>query len=75
MRSMESREPSQHLLLGTGKPRKTCVEVAGRKTFRILTSCQQSGNWSENKYDTYSIAQHKTSPPRTKLKHATDMAY
>jgi len=31
------------LLLGTGKPRKTCVEVAGRRTFRILTSGQQSG--------------------------------
>jgi len=24
--------------LYTGKPRKTCVEVAGRRTFRILTS-------------------------------------
>ena len=29
--------------LDTGKPRKTCVEVAGRRTFRILTSSQQSG--------------------------------
>jgi len=29
--------------LGTGKPRKTCVEVAGRKNFRILTSSRQSG--------------------------------
>jgi len=36
-------EPSQHLLIGTGKPRKTCVEVAGRRTFRVLTSSQQSG--------------------------------
>jgi len=26
-------EPSQHLILGTGKPRKTCVEMAGRRTF------------------------------------------
>jgi len=26
--NLESWEPSQHLLLGTGKPRKTCVEVA-----------------------------------------------
>jgi len=25
-----------HLLLDTGKPRKTCVEVACRRTFRIL---------------------------------------
>jgi len=40
---LESWELSQHLLLGTGKPRKTCVEVAGRRTFRILTSSQQSG--------------------------------
>jgi len=31
------------LLLDTGKPRKTCVELAGRRTFRILTSSQQSG--------------------------------
>ena len=25
-------------LIDTGKPRKTCVEVAGRRTFRVLTS-------------------------------------
>jgi len=31
------------LLIDTGKPRKTCVEVAGRRTFGILTSSQQSG--------------------------------
>ena len=36
-------EPSQHSLVDTGKPRKPCVEVAGRRTFRILTSNQQSG--------------------------------
>jgi hypothetical protein len=24
--------------------KKTCAEVAGRRTFRILTSSQQSGN-------------------------------
>ena len=40
---MESWEPSEHLLIGTGKPRKTCVEVAGRRTLRILTSSQRSG--------------------------------
>jgi len=40
---MESWELSQHLLLDTGKLRKTCVEVAGRRTFRILTSSQQFG--------------------------------
>jgi hypothetical protein len=32
---MESLEPSQHLLLDIGKPRKTCVEVASRRTFRM----------------------------------------
>ena len=31
---MESWEPFQHLLFGTGKPRKTCVEMAGRRTSR-----------------------------------------
>ena len=31
-------------LLDTGKPRKPCAEVAVRKTIRILTSSQQSGN-------------------------------
>jgi len=41
--NLESWEPSQHLLIDTGKPRKTCVEVAGRRTFRILNSSQQSG--------------------------------
>ena len=33
---MESWEPSQHLLIDTGKPRKTCVEVAGRRTFNDM---------------------------------------
>ena len=36
--NLESWESSQHLLLGTEKPRKTRVEVTGRRTFRILTS-------------------------------------
>jgi hypothetical protein len=40
----ESWEPSQHSLADTGKPRKTCAEVASRRTFRILTSSQQFGN-------------------------------
>jgi len=31
-------EPSQHLLLDTGKPRITCAEVVGRRMFCILTS-------------------------------------
>ena len=41
--NLESWEPSQHLLLETGKAWKACVEMAGRRTFRILTSSQQSG--------------------------------
>ena len=44
--NLESWEPSQHLLIDTGKPRKTCVEMAGRRTFRVLTSSQQSGDLS-----------------------------
>jgi len=40
-------EPSHHLLIDTGKPRNTCVEVAGRRTFRILTSSQQFGIYSK----------------------------
>jgi len=28
-------EPSQHLLIDTGKPRKTCVEMAGRRTLKF----------------------------------------
>jgi hypothetical protein len=42
--NLESWEPSQYLLLDTGKTRKTCVAVAGRRTFRILTSNQLSGS-------------------------------
>ena len=41
--NLESWEPSQHLLIDTGKPRKTCVEVAGRRTFRVLNYSQQAG--------------------------------
>ena len=29
-------------VLYTGKPRKTCVEMAGLRTFRLLTSSQPS---------------------------------
>jgi hypothetical protein len=49
MRSMQKQfdswEPSQHSRLDTGKPRKTCAEVAARSNFRILTSSQQSEEW------------------------------
>jgi len=39
----EKWEPSQHLRLGPRKTKKTWVEVAGRRTFRILASSQPSG--------------------------------
>jgi hypothetical protein len=36
--------PTQHLLWDQGKPRKTLIELAGRRTFWMqLTSSQQSG--------------------------------
>jgi hypothetical protein len=44
--NLESWEPFQHSILDKGKARKTCTEVAGRTTFPILTSSQQSGNYS-----------------------------
>jgi len=40
---LECWEPSQHLLIDTGKSRRTYIEVAVHRTFRILTSAQQSG--------------------------------
>jgi hypothetical protein len=32
--------PTQHLLWDQGKPRKTLIELAGRRTFRMHTDCQ-----------------------------------
>jgi len=40
---LEKWEPSQHSLLDPGKSRKTSVEMAGRRTFRILTYSQLTG--------------------------------
>jgi hypothetical protein len=41
--------PTQHLLWDQGKPRKSLIELAGRRTFRMqLTSSQQSGIKSAN---------------------------
>ena len=37
------REPSQHLLKDPGKPRKNWDEMAGHRTFRVLTLSQSSG--------------------------------
>jgi hypothetical protein len=34
--------PTQHLLWDQGKPRKTFIELAGRKTFRIQTDFYDS---------------------------------
>ena len=54
------------MLLGTRKARKTCVEVAGCRTFRILTYSQQSGIWSKKQQCPHSTANtHKiTTHPR-----------
>jgi hypothetical protein len=36
--------PTQHLLWDEEKPRKTLIELAGRRTFRVqMTSSQQPG--------------------------------
>ena len=41
------------MLIDTGKPRKTCVEVAGRRTFRVLTAVTKSqGNKSNHGHET-----------------------
>ena len=37
------REPTQHLLKDPGKPKKTWDEMAGHRTFRVLTVSQPSG--------------------------------
>jgi hypothetical protein len=35
--NLEYWEPSQHLLIDAGKPRKTCAEMADLRTCQILT--------------------------------------
>jgi len=54
-------KPSQLLLIDIGKPRKTCVEMAGRRTFRVLTSSQRSGilkkKEKEKKSDAHTVQQ------------------
>jgi len=42
--NLMSWKPSQNWLIDKRKQRKTCADVAVRKTFRILTSNQQFGN-------------------------------
>ena len=39
----EKWEPSQHLRLGPRETKKTWVELAGGRTFRILAYSQQEG--------------------------------
>jgi len=36
--NLESWEPSQHLLIDKGKPRKTCVEIADK----VNMECQRA---------------------------------
>jgi hypothetical protein len=57
-----------------GKPRKTCVEVAGRRTFRILTSNQLSGKkWPVNlACYTYSHINYRVLLHSANLRHGTD---
>ena len=52
------------MLKDTGKPRKICVEVAGRRTFRILISSQQFSIYSKTS-DTH-IEQFTHSKTNTK---------
>jgi len=40
--NLEYWEPSQLSFLDAGKPKKTCAEEAGHRTFGILTYNQQS---------------------------------
>jgi hypothetical protein len=66
--NLETWEPSHHSFVDTGKPRKTCVEVAGRRTFRILTSSQQSGN----KLSHCSLLRNRWPKPNGVLEHCRD---
>jgi len=63
--------PSQHLLMDTGKPRKTCVEVAGRRTFRTLPSRQQSGYNTRVTWPTHIIQLHWGLQQYTQLQQCT----
>jgi hypothetical protein len=54
------------LLKDTGKPRKTCAELAGRRTFRILTSSQQFGIYRKN-INLFKIRTWNSAAPGKKL--------
>jgi hypothetical protein len=60
---LHSKEPPQHSLLDTGKPRKTCADVAGHRTFRILTSGHQSGNYIST---THTVKQYMSGNKNTR---------
>jgi len=55
---LESWEPSQHLLIDTGKPRKTCVEVAGRRTKLVFV-----WSWTDSSLLTPSLRKRGALPP------------
>jgi hypothetical protein len=40
-------EPSRHFLEGRGKPRKPCVEMAGRRAFRMHIDLSRRSNVQE----------------------------
>ena len=77
---MESWEPSQHLLIDTGKPRKTCVEVVGRRTSRILPGLYEGlsklngyktsppARWTERTQKTVTSRVHHMKPSRNATK-------
>ena len=54
----ECWEPSQLSLTDTGKPRKTCADMTGRWTFRLLTSTQQSDKYSMQDSNTHTVTQY-----------------
>ena len=49
---------SAFALTNTGKPRKTCAEIAGRRTSRILTSSRQAGKYSMYDSNTHTVTQY-----------------
>jgi hypothetical protein len=64
---LETQEPSQHLLLDTGKPRKTCVErktcvVRDSSVTCLISSCEIKINFPRK----MSLA---TLKPKIKLKY------
>ena len=65
MRSnLECWKPSQHLLIDAGKPRKSCVEVARHRTFRILILASSTASKFKKQQYTHSTTNtHKITTP------------